>query len=106
MAEIIFITHDSTEYRVTAEPGQTAMQAAVFNNVPGILAECGGCVACATCRVFVDERWAARFPPPAPLESSVLNEDDGVHPHSRLSCQIEINDTLDGLILHVPESQY
>jgi 2Fe-2S ferredoxin len=105
MAEIIFLAHEGTEYRVAARAGQSVMQAALFSGVPGIVAECGGCAACATCRVFVDESWANRLQPPAALESSMLEEDGG-RPHLRLSCQIAVDETLDGLIVHMPESQY
>jgi len=106
MAEIIFVAHDGTEYRVLAKEGESVMQAALFNGVAGIVAECGGCAACATCRVFVDESWAERLSPPAPLESSMLEEDGSGRPHLRLSCQIAVNESLDGLIVHMPESQY
>jgi 2Fe-2S ferredoxin len=106
MAEIKFVAHDGTEYRVAAKAGQSVMQAALFNDVPGIVAECGGSAACATCRVFVDESWAGRLQPPAPLESSMLEEDGSGRPHLRLSCQIAVDETLDGLIVHMLESQY
>jgi 2Fe-2S ferredoxin len=106
MAEIIFVAHDGTEYRVAATAGQSVMQAALFNSVPGIVAECGGSAACATCRVFVDVSWADRLQPPAALESSMLEAGDSGRPHVRLSCQIAVDEALDGLIVHIPESQY
>jgi ferredoxin, 2Fe-2S len=106
MAKIVFIAHDGAEHRITAESGKSLMQAAVFNGVPGIVAECGGCAACATCRVFVAEEWADRVPPASAIERSMLEDEAGTRPHARLSCQIAIGESLDGLVVHVPESQY
>ena len=79
------------------------MQAAVNNDVPGIAGECGGCVSCATCKVHLPDAWLTMVGEPGELERSLI-EDEG--PNVRLSCQINVTDALDGLIVHVPASQY
>jgi 2Fe-2S ferredoxin len=81
------------------------MEAAVDSNVPGIVAECGGSCSCATCHVYVDESWLGRLEEPTQEESDLIEFLDGARPNSRLSCQILLSDDLDGLTLHIPESQ-
>lgn len=83
------------------------MEAAVAANVPGIEADCGGLMTCATCHVMVREPFAARLPPPEPDELAML-EFTAVprQPNSRLSCQIELTEALDGLTVDLPPSQH
>jgi 2Fe-2S ferredoxin len=81
------------------------MEAAVDNNVPGIVAECGGSCSCATCHVYVDESWVGQLEEPTPEEADLIEFLDGARPNSRLSCQILLTDELDGLTLRIPESQ-
>jgi ferredoxin, 2Fe-2S len=89
---------------VRVEPLGTVMEAAVLNNVPGIVAECGGGCSCATCHVLVGEEWLARLPPAAPEESELVEFLDGAGPTSRLSCQLELTPDLDGLTVRTPSS--
>lgn len=95
----------STRQELDVESGCTLMEAAVENNVPGIVAECGGSCSCATCHVYIAEEWLAALDPPAQEELDLLEFLDGARPNSRLSCQIVVTDGLDGLTLRVPESQ-
>ncbi len=81
------------------------MENAVRNGVPGIEAECGGACACATCHVYVDENWTETVGPPEPMEEDMLDFGYDVRPNSRLSCQIQVSDELDGLVVGVPERQ-
>ena len=81
------------------------MEGAVKNNIPGIDADCGGACACATCHVYVDPAWVERLGRPNPMESSMLDFAENREANSRLSCQIKVNDELDGLIVRLPESQ-
>ena len=105
MVEITYIDVDGTARTVEAEPGSTVMETAIRNGVPGIVAECGGACACATCHVYVDEEWRAATGEPQPMEEDMLDFASDVRPNSRLSCQIKLRDDLDGLVLHSPERQ-
>ena len=105
MTKITFIQHDGTEQTVDGLPGMSVMEAAVKNMVPGIDADCGGACACATCHVYVDEAWAAKAGKPEAMEEDMLDFAHEPRETSRLSCQIILNDTLDGLVVHVPARQ-
>ena len=105
MVKINFIDHTGETRSVEAETGSTVMEAAIRNAVPGILAECGGACACATCHVYVDDGWKEKTGDPSPMEEDMLDFAFDVRPASRLSCQIKITDDLDGLTVTVPERQ-
>jgi 2Fe-2S ferredoxin len=105
MAKITFIEHTGAQHTVEAEPGQTVMEAALRNAVPGIDAECGGACSCATCHVYVDDAWAEAVGGPEPMEEDMLDFAYDVRPTSRLSCQIKITPALDGLVVTTPERQ-
>jgi 2Fe-2S ferredoxin len=106
MSKVTFIEDSGKEYVVELTSGQSLMDAAVKNGVPGIVAECGGSCACATCQVYVDAEWFAKTGPAEPLESGMLECATDVRPTSRLSCQIKMAVELDGLRVHIPKSQY
>jgi 2Fe-2S ferredoxin len=97
MAKITFIQPGGEAQTVEAEAGMTAMEAAKKNLVPGIEAECGGACSCATCHVYVDDAWREKVGPPAEMEEDMLDFAFDVRPTSRLSCQIKITESLDGL---------
>ena len=105
MVEITYIDVDGTARTVEAEAGSTVMETAIRNGVPGIVAECGGACACATCHVYVDEEWRAATGEPQPMEEDMLDFASDVRPNSRLSCQIKVSDDLDGLVVSTPERQ-
>ncbi|MGH7335946.1 MAG: 2Fe-2S iron-sulfur cluster-binding protein [Myxococcota bacterium] len=106
MPRITYVLDEGTERGVDVPVGTSVMLAAIQNNVRGIDAECGGCLSCATCHVYVDAEWVARLPAP---ESDELDLLTGVaaerRPESRLSCQIEVTPALAGLRVRVPERQ-
>lgn len=106
MAKIHFIEHNGTEHIVDAESGESVMLAAINNGVPGIDADCGGACACATCHVFVDEAWLDKVGPVQDCEDGMLSISNDRRPNSRLACQIEVSDELDGLRVTTPEFQY
>lgn len=84
--------------------GTTLMQAAVANNVPGVIGECGGCLSCATCHVYVADEWSGTLGEPGDFEDAMLDITSAERrPNSRLSCQIEATPEFDGLVLEVPE---
>lgn len=105
MASITFIAHDGTETTVETKPGYSVMEAATNEAVPGILGNCGGACACATCHVYVDEAWRTATGVPDAAEKSMLESAFDVRETSRLSCQIMMTPKLDGLIVHTPEQQ-
>ncbi len=105
MVAITFVEFNGTRHSVESPEGATAMEAAVRNCVPGIVAECGGACACATCHVYVDAAWAEKVGAPSEMEEGMLDFASDVRPTSRLSCQIKLTAELDGLVLHTPENQ-
>ncbi|MCF6292687.1 MAG: 2Fe-2S iron-sulfur cluster-binding protein [Robiginitomaculum sp.] len=105
MTRIIFIESDGTRHEVDAEQGATVMEAAVNNMVPGIDADCGGACACATCHVYIDEAFTDKTGTAESMEESMLDFASDMKANSRLSCQINISDEMDGLIVRLPRSQ-
>jgi ferredoxin, 2Fe-2S len=90
---------------VEAEIGSTVMETAIKNGIPGIVAECGGACACATCHVYVDEAFMSLVGDPQPMEEDMLDFAYDVRPNSRLSCQIRVRDDIDGLVVTTPDKQ-
>src|SRR5579871_1903155 len=99
MPKVTFILRDGSRRTVEARKNLTVMEAAVRNDVPGIVAECGGACACATCQVHVDLDWVAKLPPPHEIEKGMLEFALDPTPNSRLSCQILLTDETDGLVV-------
>ncbi len=106
MIRITFIEHDGTERTVEGVAGNSLMLTAVSSKLPGIDADCGGCCSCATCHVFVNEDWLDRLPPMEEDEDDMLDMTDGRRDNSRLSCQINLSEELDGLVVTTPEFQF
>lgn len=105
MAKITYVEFDGNGHTVDVANGLSVMEGAIRNNVSGIVAECGGACACATCHIYVAEEWAALTGEPSEMEASMLEYAVAVKPTSRLSCQITTSDALDGLVVHLPETQ-
>ena len=104
MAKITYNTHDNKTHTIEVQNGLTVMEGAVQNDIPGIDADCGGGMACATCHVYVDDAWMAACPPISDVENVMLEvviapKKSG----SRLSCQLMASKALDGIVLHVPD---
>ncbi|MGD9861635.1 MAG: 2Fe-2S iron-sulfur cluster-binding protein [Pseudodonghicola sp.] len=96
---------DGAEIAADVAAGLSLMEAAVANNVPGVIGECGGCLSCATCHVYVAGDWRDRVGGPGETEDVMLDMVAGERTGaSRLSCQIEATEALDGLVLIVPEA--
>jgi 2Fe-2S ferredoxin len=106
MATITFIESDGTAHVVEARCGWSIMENAVKNAVPGIVAECGGSQTCGTCRIYVNDEWRAKMDSPTADERSIIEFAEDRTLGARLSCQIEMKENLDGLIVHMPEKQY
>jgi 2Fe-2S ferredoxin len=106
MPKITFIQFDGTETSIDAEIGSTVMNTALDNLIPGIDADCGGECSCATCHVLVDGSWMEKVGQPSEAEESMLDLNPDRAANSRLSCQINVSDDLDGLVVNLPEFQY
>jgi 2Fe-2S ferredoxin len=106
MAKIVFIEHNGTEHTLEARVGQSIMQAAVDHSVPGIMADCGGSMACGSCQGYIDVRWVNKLPPRSKDETAMLEASSHMQENSRLTCQLTVNDEMDGMIVRLPESQY
>ncbi len=104
MPHVTWILPDGKKIGADVSAGTSLMTAAVANNVAGVVGECGGCLSCATCHVYVDDAWLDKVGPPDSIEDAMLEVTDTQRTSSsRLSCQIEASQELDGLILHVPQ---
>ncbi len=105
MARITYVEFNGTPHSIEVPPGQSVMEGAVRNGVPGIDADCGGNCACATCHVYVDEDWVPKVEGPLDGEKAMLEYVQNAKPNSRLSCQIAVTTDLDGLTVSMPERQ-
>jgi 2Fe-2S ferredoxin len=106
MAKITYVEHNGAEHVVEVATGLTVMEGARDNNIPGIEADCGGACACSTCHVYIDSAWLDRVPPKDDMEEDMLDFAYDPDPAtSRLTCQITVNDQLDGLVVKMPEKQ-
>lgn len=106
MPRITYVEHSGKEHTVDVPEGQSVMEGAIKNAIPGIDADCGGACACATCHVYVDPAFFERTGTPSSMEQSMLDFANEVEDTSRLSCQIKVTAALDGLIVRMPKSQH
>ncbi len=107
MASVTYIQHDGTSHTVELAEGSSVMQGAVDNMIDGIVGECGGGLACATCHCYVDDSWMDKVGPAPQVEQDMLEfSASETRPSSRLGCQIAVDADLDGLVVHLPEAQY
>lgn len=106
MVKVTYVSAAGVETTVDGREGDSAMATAVANNIEGIVGECGGSMACATCHVYVDPAFADLLPPRSDDEEAMLEgAASDTRPESRLSCQIRLSAELDGLVLRMPEEQ-
>ena len=105
MGNITFIEHDGTAHSVAIEANKSLMELATENAVPGIDADCGGDCACGTCHVIVGTDWFNKTGAAKDDELQMLDMTPERAETSRLACQVEISDTLDGMVVHLPELQ-
>ena len=105
MAKITYIEHNGKSHTISVDNGLTVMEGAVQNDVPGIDADCGGSMACATCHVYVKEDWLNKINSKSEGEDVMLDQAFEPKSNSRLSCQLVVSDQLDGLIVNLPEKQ-
>ena len=105
MANITYNTHDNKTHTIDVQNGLTVMEGAVQNDIPGIDADCGGGMACATCHVYIKEEWWDKLPNKEDGEEDMLDMAYEPNKFSRLSCQIIVSDELDGLVVSIPSKQ-
>jgi ferredoxin, 2Fe-2S len=108
MPIVTYVEADGANHAVDVPAGENVMRGAVNNGVEGIVGECGGGLACATCHCYVDETWTDVVGGPSSDDERDMLESAAaeVRPTSRLSCQIEVTPELDGLVVLLPERQY
>ncbi len=108
MAIVTYVESNGTRHDIDVPNGENVMRGALYNGVDGILGECGGGLACATCHCYVDEAWASQVGTATSREESEMLDSVAAErkPTSRLSCQIEMSAALGGLIVYLPETQY
>ena len=105
MAKITYIEYDGKTHTIEVANGLSVMEGAVQNNIPGIDADCGGSMACATCHVYVKEEWFNKLPKKEDGEEDMLDMAFEPKKNSRLSCQLMVTEQLDGLVVNLPEKQ-
>ena len=105
MPKVKYIEHNGKEHEIDIQNGLTVMEGAVQNDIPGIDADCGGGMACATCHVYVKDDWFSKLPEKENGEDDMLDQAYQPNSSSRLSCQIIISEDLNGLVVHLPEKQ-
>ena len=108
MPVVTFIGPNGQASKVDVPVGENVMRGALNNDIDGIVGECGGGLSCATCHCYVDDEWTDLVGPPSSETELELLESAGaeVKANSRLSCQVEMTEALDGLVVHLPETQY
>ena len=106
MPTLSFIEHNGSAHQVKGDIGQSVMQAATFASVPGIPADCAGACSCATCHAYVDEAWLGKVQAAEDMENDMLEYAFERRDNSRLSCQLIISQEMDGMVLHLPSSQF
>ena len=105
MSKITYIDSTGNQKTIDVAIGLSVMEGAVQNNIPGIDADCGGGMACATCHVYVKEEWLNKLDKPEDAEQDMIDMAFEPKKNSRLSCQLIVSDKLDGLIVTTPSKQ-
>jgi 2Fe-2S ferredoxin len=104
--KINYLSHQGDNYEIDVPVGDSVMEGAVRNGIDGIVAECGGSCLCATCHVYVDEKFLSLLPPIGEEQDAMLDSTACERlPNSRLSCQIQVRSELEGLVVRMPEYQ-
>ena len=105
MPKITYKDTQGISKTIEVENGLSVMEGAIQNEIPGIDADCGGSMACATCHVYVDDKWFDKIPKAEDAEVDMIDMAYEPNKNSRLSCQLIVSDELDGLIITTPAKQ-
>ena len=106
MPKITYIEFGGAEHEIDVDNGMSVMEGAVKNMIPGIDADCGGACACSTCHVYVEGDWYNKLGAPEDMEKDMLDFAFDVKENSRLSCQMKVDDSYEGLVVRMPEKQF
>jgi 2Fe-2S ferredoxin len=108
MGQVTYIEASGASHTIDLAEGENVMHGAQYNGIDGIVGECGGGLACATCHCYIDAAWTDKVGGPSSQDETDMLESTAaeVKPESRLSCQIVMSPELDGLIVHLPEAQF
>ena len=105
MPKITYIEHNGKSHTIEVPNGLTVMEGAIQNNISGIEADCGGACSCATCHVYIDQKWHAKLPDKTDPEKDMLDMAFEPNKFSRLACQITVTEELEGLVVKMPSKQ-
>ena len=105
MPKINYINSEGNSKTVEVENGLSVMEGSIQNDIPGIDADCGGSMACATCHVYVEENWLNKLPKAEDAEIDMIDMAYEPKKNSRLSCQLIVTNELDGLTVTTPAKQ-
>ena len=105
MAKVTYIENSGNSHTIEIANGLSVMEGAVQNDIPGIDADCGGGMACATCHVYVKDEWFDKITKKSEGEDDMIDQAYEPKKNSRLSCQIQVGPEIDGLEIHLPEKQ-
>ena len=105
MPKITYIEHNGKAHEIEVPNELSIMEGALQNNIPGIDADCGGACACATCHVYVEEKWFDKLQKKEDAEQDMLDMAFEPNKFSRLSCQLTVTDELDGMVVKMPSKQ-
>ena len=105
MPKITYKDHQGTSKTIEVENGLSVMEGAIQKEIPGIDADCGGSMACATCHVYIDDKWFDKIPKAEDAEIDMIDMAFEPKKNSRLSCQLIVSDELDGMVVTTPSKQ-
>ena len=102
MPKITYQDNEGNSKIIEVDNGLSIMEGAIQNDIPGIDADCGGSMACATCHVYVEEKWLDKLLKPEEAEVDMIDMAFEPKKNSRLSWQLIVSDELDGLKVTIP----
>ena len=105
MPKITYIEYNGKTHTIEVANGLSVMEGAIQKNIPGIDADCGGSMACATCHVYVKQEWFDKLPKKEDGEEDMIDMAYEPNKFSRLSCQLIVSGKLEGLVVKLPEKQ-
>jgi 2Fe-2S ferredoxin len=105
MPRVTYVEANGQRHTVEVDENQSLMEGAILNEVPGIVAQCGGICSCATCHCYIGPEWSPKIKPISEGELALLERAWDRRPESRLGCQIEVTSELDGIVVHLPAHQ-
>jgi ferredoxin, 2Fe-2S len=106
MPIITYVQKSGERHEIDVPLGNSLMEGAIDNNIDGIIAECGGACACATCHAYIDDAWLSKLPELDVMEDGMLDSSNDRRQNSRLTCQLEVTENFDGMVVHVAKNNF